>query len=62
MLSETQANPEYKGSRISVNISNMPSRNSEDSFKTPPHTPDQALCLLMTDTLVIAGPTRPGFG
>ena len=39
-----------------------PSRNSEDSFETPPHTPDQALRLLLTDTLVIFGPTRPGFG
>ena len=32
-------------------ISIMPSRNSEDSFETPPHTPDQALSLLLTDTL-----------
>ena len=48
-------------------ITIMPSRSSEDRFETPPHTPDQvlchqALCLLLTDTLVIAGPTRPGFG
>ena len=42
-------------------ISIMPSRNSEDSFETPPHTKDQTLCLLSKDTLVIAGPTRPGF-
>ena len=43
-------------------ISIMPSKNSEDSFETPPHTPDQALCLLLTDTLVITGPTRPRLG
>ena len=36
-------------------ISIMSSRNSEDSFETLPHTPDQALCLLLMDTLVIAG-------
>ena len=41
-----------------------PSRNSEDSFETSPHTLDQALRLLLKDTvtLVIFGPTRPGFG
>ena len=43
-------------------ISSMSPRNREDSFEASPHTPDQALCLLLTDTFVIAGPTRPGFG
>ena len=40
----------------------MLSRNSEDRFETLPHTPDQGLFLLLTDTLVIAGPTLPGLG
>ena len=30
---------------------NMPSRNSEHIFESPPHTPYQSLCLLLTDTL-----------
>ena len=41
--------------------------HEKNNKMTPLHTPDQvlchqALCLLLTDTLVIAGPTRPGFG
>ena len=42
---------------IFQSVSIMPFRNHEDSFETPPHTPDQALCLLLTYALVIAGPT-----
>ena len=43
-------------------IAIMPSSNSEGSLETPPHAPDQEPCRLLTDTLVIADPTRPGFG
>ena len=46
---------------IFQSVSIMPSRNSEASFETSPHTPEQELCVLLMDTLVIAGPTRPGF-
>ena len=39
-------------------VSIIPSRFSEDSFESPPHTQDQAVCLLLLLYSIIADPTR----